>query len=186
MEIKLINYLLLTYRMQHGNSAEERDTERERERERAAERRGEAGPGWRVESVGESRETEREREQQRESRDGERLGRWRVDCGECWRDRDRESRRVTGRGWRVESVGSRHSALSSRRFGSRHSSGSRRPAVQNPAGAAGGRRRDDGQRRRGGELKKKRRAAVEGKREILGKKKVRFSLFRLSVLIFEV
>jgi hypothetical protein len=34
-----------------------------------------------------------------------------VDCGERWRDRDRESGRVTGRGWRVESIGSWHSAL---------------------------------------------------------------------------
>jgi hypothetical protein len=153
MEIKLINYLLLTYWMLHGNSAEEGDTER------AAERRGEAGPGllageWRA----------------RESRDGERLesGLWRA--LERPRQRERQSDGESGRGWRVESLGCRHS------------SGSRRPAVQTPAdssgscGTAGGRRRDDGWRQRGGELKKKRRAAAEGKREILGKK-VRFSHF---------
>jgi hypothetical protein len=47
MEIKLINYLLLTYRMLHSNSVEEGDTERER----AAERRGEAGE-WRALTLG--------------------------------------------------------------------------------------------------------------------------------------
>jgi hypothetical protein len=79
METKLINYSInipdVTW--QFGG----RGRHRERERERVAERRGEAAPGWRVESVGESRETERERERQRESRDGEKL-----ESGERWRD----------------------------------------------------------------------------------------------------
>jgi hypothetical protein len=60
MEIKLINYLLLAYRMRYGDLAEERERQRDRERMESGER-------W---SLGESRETEREREWQR---NGERL-----------------------------------------------------------------------------------------------------------------
>jgi hypothetical protein len=48
MEIKLINYLLLTYRIRHGYLVEEGETERERERESSRE----TGRGWRVESIG--------------------------------------------------------------------------------------------------------------------------------------
>jgi hypothetical protein len=87
MEIKLINYLLLTYRMRHGNSAEEGDTERERERQRDGERLVLAGE-WRAL---ERAERPRERERQRESRDRERLesGLWRA--LERPRQRERQS-----------------------------------------------------------------------------------------------
>jgi hypothetical protein len=65
MEIKLINYLLLTYRMRHGDPVEEEDTERDRER--AAKRRGEAGE-WRALAIG-TRRKAKTRETRRESVD---------------------------------------------------------------------------------------------------------------------
>jgi hypothetical protein len=145
MEIKLINYSInipdVTW--QFGG----------RGREREAERRGEAAPGppgWRVESVGESRETERERERQRESRDGEKL-----ESGERWRDRDKESGRETGKGWRVESVGSRasrHSAVGTSVVGTRVGQGVQRSRLQpTPAGAARLREEEEGTTVGGGE-----------------------------------
>jgi len=122
MEIKLINYLLLTYQMRHGNSVEEGDTERERERERERESGRETGRGWSWLESGERWREPRDRERERATERVERRGEARPLESGLWRVLERpRQREPQSDGERLESGERWQSALSTQQSALRQS-----------------------------------------------------------------